>query len=154
MRAADRREIMAMRPHDSAVHLAWEAYHTVKAQGRGRIAWHKGKPAAFAAFTEIWPGRWQCWMFGTDHFKDAAVPLLRWFRKEANDILSVVNAHRLDCDSIADHHEAHAMIRAMGGIEDGPVMRKYGKGGEDFQRFVWFNGENDAVIKPGYVRAA
>lgn len=154
MREADRRELLAQRAHDSAIHFAWEAYHGIKANGRGRIAWHKSKPAALAALTEIWPGRFQVWMFGTDDFKAAAIPLLRWFRKEAADILTVVKANRLDCDSIADHHEAHAMIEAMGGVKDGPVMRRYGKNGEDFQRYVWLNGENDAVIKPGYVRAA
>lgn len=153
MRDCDKREIFALRPHDSPIQLAWEAYHIVKNQGRGRIAWHKQKPAAFAAFSEVWPGRWQAWAFGTEHFTAAAVPLLRWFRNEAREILTVCKAHRLDCDSIVDHYEAHKMLRAMGAKEDGPPMRKFGKGGEDFQRFVWINGETD-VLNPGYVRAA
>lgn len=153
MRAEDKAEIYAMRPHDSWYTLAWEAYVITRDTGRGMISWHAGRPVAFAAFTEVWPGRWQVWMFGTDEFKHGAIPLLRWFRKEANDILSVCHGHRLDCDSLVGHDEAHRMIKAMGGIEDGPPMRKYGKGGEDFQRFAWFNGENDAVLKSGYVRA-
>lgn len=154
MRAVDRAEIYAMRPHDSPVRLAWESYHHILNNGRGRIAWAKGRPAAVAAFTEDWPGVWSVWMFGTDDFRAAAVPLLRWFRKEANEILSVCNGHRLQCDSRCGHDEAHKMIQALGGIPEGPAMRKFGKDGSDFQRFVWINGENDAVLKPHYTRAA
>ena len=153
MRESDKREIFAMRPHDNPYLLAWEAYHMVLNNGRGRIAWHNGKPAVFCAFTETWPRRWNCWMFGTEDFRAAAMPAIRWFRNEAREILTVCEAHRLDCDSIEGHAEAHKMIKALGGVEDGPPMRRYGKNGETFQRFVWFNGENN-VLEPGYVRAA
>lgn len=153
MREIDKTEIYAIRPHDSPLQLAAEAYHMIRNMGRGRIAWANGRPAAVAAFTESWPGVWEVWMFGTDDFKAAAVPLLRWFRKEARDILANVNGHRLQCDSRADHTEAHRLIKAAGGIEEG-LLRRYGKDGSDYIRFVWLNGENDAVLKPHYVRAA
>lgn len=153
MRECDRREIFALRPHDSELQLAAEAFAMIRGQGRGRIAWAKGKPVAVAAFTENWPGMWEAWMFGTDDFKHGAVDLIRWFRKEANDILSVCEGRRLQCDSSADHHEAHKMIKGLGGVEE-CRFQCYGKKGEDFIRFVWFNGKNDAVLRPGYVRAA
>lgn len=153
MRESDRKEIYALRSHDSPLQLAAEAYALIRNTGRGRIAWDKGKPVAVAAFTENWPGCWEAWMFGTDDFKRGAIDLIRWFRKEANEILTVCEGRRLQCDSSADHHEAHKMIKGLGGIEEFR-LRKYGKGGEDFIRFVWFNGENDAVLKSGYVRAA
>lgn len=154
MRECDRAEIFAMLPHDNPYRFAWEATYVIQNTGRGQVSWHNGRPAAMAAFTEQWPGLWSVWMCGTNDFRAAAVPLLRWFRKEAAEILTVCQGRRLQCDSRVGHDEAHKMIRAMGGIEEGPVMRKYGKDGSDFQRFVWFNGENDAVLKPGYVRAA
>lgn len=154
MRECDRTEIFAMLPHDNPYRFAWEAHHVILNNGRGKISWHNGRPAALAAFTEQWPGTWSVWMCGTNDFKLAAVPLLRWFRKEANEILTVCQGHRLQCDSRVGHDEAHKMIMAMGGLPEGEPMRKYGKDGSDYQRFVWFNGENDAVLKPGYVRAA
>ena len=153
MRAEDKREILALRESDNLLALACDAHAGIVNKGRGRVAWWKGKPAAVAALTEEWPGVWYAWMFGTDDFRPAAVPLLRWIKHELNDILSLTNAHRLHCDSIIDHVEAHKMIKAMGGLPEF-TMRKYGKGGEDFIRFVWFNGENDKVRYSGYVRPA
>lgn len=154
MRENDRTEIFALIDHDNPWRFAWDAFHLVLNKGRGKVSWVNGKPAAMAAFVEERPGVWQVWMCGTNDFKAAAMPLLRWFRKEANDILGVCNGHRLQCDSRVGYDEAHKMIVAMGGIAEGPPMRRYGKDGADYQRFVWLNGENDAVLKPGYIRAA
>jgi hypothetical protein len=151
LRQADKSEVFALRPHDNPLQLALEAHAYIRNQGRGKIAWINGRPAAVAAFTEDWPGVWSVWMFGTDDFKAAAIPLVRWARKEAKDILSICAGHRLQCDSAADHHEAHALIKAMGAKEE-YRMRRYGKHGDDFIRFVWLNGENDAVLKPHYQR--
>lgn len=152
MRKSDKAEIMAIRPHDSPVMLAWEAYHMIRNSGRGRIAWHNQRPAAVAAFTEAWPGHWHAWFFGTDEIKNVVVPLMRWFRSEARDILSVCKGLRLEADSIATHHEAHKMMRALGAKEESRMPR-YGKGGEEFIKFVWLNGVNSDVLNPHFVRA-
>lgn len=153
MRDCDRREIFALRPHNSDLQLAADAFSLIRNTGRGRIAWHKGLPAGCAAFTENWAGCWEIWMFGTDEFKSVVVELVRWFRKEANEILTVCEGRRLQCDSSADHHEAHKLIKAAGGIEEAR-FEAYGKNGEDFIRFVWLNGKNDAILRPHYTRAA
>lgn len=152
MRACDREEIYALRNYDNPLQLAMDAHAAIRNLGRGRISWVKGKPAAVGAFTEEWSGVWYVWMFGTDDFKAAAIPLLRWVRQEANDILTVCKGHRLHCDSMVGHDEAHKMIKAMGGLPEF-TMRKLGKNGEDFTRFVWLRGENEQVLHPGYVRA-
>jgi hypothetical protein len=89
---------------------------------------------------------------GTDDFRAAIKPLLRWVRIEANDILTVCQGRRLQCDSLVTHDEAHKMIMAMGAVREGPPMRRFGRGDLDYQRFVWLAGENDAVLKPHYVR--
>jgi len=154
MRDRDAQEIYGLRDYDNADMLAMEVFSVITNRGRGKISWHKGRPAAIAAFVEEYPGVWSVFMFGTADFKAGAMPLLRWFRKEANIILSDVNGHRLHCDSRADYAEAHKMIEAMGGVREGPPMRKFGKDGSSYQRFVWLNGENDQVLKSGYVRAA
>lgn len=153
MREADKREVYALRPHDSPLQLAAEAHAMIKNMGRGRIGWAKGRPAAVCAFTESWPGTWEIWMFGTDDFKTVAIEMVRWFRKEANDILTVCEGRRLHCDSAAYHEEAHKLIKAAGGIEEAR-FKAYGKNGDEFIRFVWLNGVNDGILKPGFVRAA
>lgn len=152
MRAVDQQEIYACRPHDSPLQLAIESYSTIRNMGRGKIGWYQGRPAGVFAFTENWPGNWDVWMYGTDDFKAAAIPLLRWCRKEAHDILEHTTATRLQCASHIEHTEAHAMIKAMGAVQEGPPMRRYGKDGADFIKFVWIKGVNSDVINPGFVR--
>jgi len=154
LRESDQTEIFNVRPHDSALQLAWESFSAVKNLGRGRIGWANGRPAALAAFTEDWPGCWQVWMFGTKDFRAAAVPLLRWFRKEANDILTVCEGRRLQCDCRLGHEDAHKMIKALGGKPEGPPMAEYGKDGGAYQRYVWLRKRDAGVLDPGYVRAA
>jgi hypothetical protein len=152
LREQDKREIFATLPHDNTYRLGWEAYHQIRNMGRGRIAWHKGRPVALGAFTEDWPTNWQVIMFGTDEFKAGAFELLKWFRREAADILTTQKANRLYCNSHIDHVEAHKMIMALGAEPEGPPMRGFGKDGSTFQRFVWFPDTNAAVLRPDYVR--
>ena len=146
MRERDKLEVYALRPHDNPYRLAWEAHAMILNQGRGKIAWHDGRPVALVAFTENWPGVWDVWMFGTDEFKSVAVECVRWARKEVSEILKVCNGHRCQCDSRADYEEAHRLLKALGAHKEGPPMRRYGKDGSDFQRFVWFRGEDDAIL--------
>lgn len=154
MRERDQKEIYNICPHDNPLRLAWESHHMILNQGRGRIAWHDGRPAAIAAFVETWPGVWNVFMWGTRDFNHAAIELLRWFRREARDILSVCKGHRLQCDSLMGFEEAHKMIRAFGGVPEGPPMRAYGKDGSDYQRFVWLKERDSAVLDKHFTRAA
>ena len=154
MREQDRIEVFGVRPHDNAYRLAWEVHAVILNQGRGRIAWHDGRPAALMAFTENWPGMWDAWAFGTNDFKSVFVELVGWGRREARSILTVCKGHRLQCDSRVGHDDAHKMIRALGGKAEGQAMRGYGKDGADYQRFVWLRSEDAAVLAPGFIRAA
>lgn len=151
MREADWVEISNLLPHDSKLQFAHEAGHAIRTQGRGVIAWHDAKPAGLAAFTENRPGVWQVWMFGTNAFRSVAFELMRWVRTEANDILQHCKGHRLQCESRSGYDEAHKMIRALGG-ELEFTMRRFGKDESDYHVFVWFNGENDAVLRPHFKR--
>lgn len=151
MRERDQDEIYALRPYDNPFRLAWDANIAINNMGRGKISWVNGRPAAVAAFTQHHPGCWEVWMFGTDAFEKAALPLLGWVRREAIDILANVEAHRLQCDSKSDYVSAHRMIEAMG-AERESVLRRYGKDGSDFIRFVWLKGEHDSVLAAGHTR--
>lgn len=158
LREQDKAEIYGMRGHDNALQLAMESHAYIKNNGRGVVAWWNGKPCAIAAMSEDWPGVWSIWMFGTDDFKSGAIELLRWFRKEANDILTVCKGHRIQCDSMASYEEAHKMIEAMGGRKE-HVFRHYGRAKDDgsepddYIRYVWLKERDSAILQPHYKRA-
>lgn len=154
MRERDREEVFGLVPHDDPLRMAMDATGYIRNGGRGKIAWHKGRPAALMAFVELRPGVWEVWAFGTDDFEAVALELMRWCRKEANDILKHSKGHRLQCYSRSDYERAHKMIKAMGGEAEGPPLRRFGKDGSDYQTFVWFNGENDAILRPHYRKAS
>lgn len=154
LRESDKEEVFAVCAYDSPLQLAWESSIAIRNMGRGRIAWYQGKPAGVFAFVELWPGTWETWMYGTDDFPKVAINLVRWARKEAVDILTVCNGRRVHCNVREGHPDAHKLILALGAKPEGPLMKGWGKDGSSFQRYVWFNGENDAVLKPHYTRAA
>lgn len=131
-----------------------ESWHAVSNMGRGRIAWWNGRPAAIYAYTELWPSHWEVWMYGTDDFANVAIELLRWGRKEANNILAVCKGARLQCDVREGHPDAHKLIRTVGGRPEGELMRYYGKDGSSYQRYVWLNGVDDAYLKPNLEKVA
>jgi hypothetical protein len=154
MRECDKAEIFNLRHYDNPYQLAWECASAVRTHGRGQIAWWDGRPAAIFAFTcTMHPNLWEIWMFGTDHFRSVAFDLIRWCRKEANEILTVQKAHRLQADARVGHEDAHKFIRALGGRPE-VTLEKYGKDGGDYIRYVWINGRDDAVLKPHFTRAA
>jgi hypothetical protein len=153
LRERDRIEAFNLLPYDNEYRLAWESYATMLNAGRARVAWWDGRPAALMAFTERRPGVWDAWMIGTDDFRNCAVDLVRWGRKEARDILATSLGHRLQAESRADHDEGHRLLKALGARQEGPPMKAYGKDGSDYLRFVWLKGQDDAVLEPGFVRA-
>jgi hypothetical protein len=153
MREVDKVEIYGMMPHDSWYVLSWDAYALITNKGRGRVAWWQGRPAGLCAFTEMHPGVWNAWMFGTDDFRNVVVDLVRWGRREVRDILAVSRGHRCQCDSRAGHDQAHRLLKALGARQEGPPMKGYGKDGSDYLRFVWLRETDSAVLEPGFVRA-
>lgn len=140
MREADRREIYPLRPHDSWHMLALEAWHALGLNGRGVICWLDGRPAAVIGFCELRPNVWDAVSFGSARYRECGVALMREGRRMAREILVDLGANRLQADSIVGNREAHKFIRALGGKPE-VVLRQYGKGGEDYQRFVWLRSE-------------
>lgn len=146
LRASDRDEIFGLRPHDSPLVLAYEMHAAMRNSGRGRIAWHDGKPTAVVGFAEFWPGTWQVILAATPDFRHVARDCLRWVRQTATDLIENHGGRRLQCDSHIEHEEAHRFLKALGAIPEGPPMKRYGKTGDAYQRFVWLAGMNDHFI--------
>lgn len=147
LRDVDKREVFGVVDHDNPIMLAFQAHYIGCTKGRGRIAWHNGRPAAFIAFCEERPSVWTISMFGTDDFKAVAFECMRWARETAADLIANRNGRRLQCDSHIEHHEAHKFLTALGAVPEGPPMKCFGKDGSDYQRFVWIKGENDHVLR-------
>jgi hypothetical protein len=154
MRPRDHDEVFGIINHDDPLQFAMDATGYIRNAGRGRVAWHNGRPAGLMAFVELRPGVWEVWAFGTEDFQPVVFELMRWCRKEARDILRHCKGHRLQCYSRADYGEAHKLIAAMGGKREGSVLRRFGKDGADYQTFVWLNGENDDILRPHYRKAS
>lgn len=110
--------------------------------GRGRVAWHDGRPAGVLGYYEPWPGQWEAVAFGTDAFRHVGTQLGRYGLKEMRAILRDVGARRLQADSHADNADGHRFIKALGGQQES-VLRAYGKDGANYYRFVWL-AERDA----------
>lgn len=140
LRERDKREIYGIRNHDNPIRLAWEAHHMLTSQGRGKIAWHDGKPVAVLGFVESWPGMWDAIAFGTDEFPQVAFELMRYGRKEAAQILKDVGGRRLQADAHIENIDGHKFIEALGGKAEFD-MRLFGKDGSTYRRFVWFTGQ-------------
>lgn len=145
MRDSDAREIYGLRPHNSSLVLAYEIHTAICNQGRGKVAWHDGKPAAVIGFAEYWPGVWQVILVGTDAFRDVSVDCLRWIRREAADIMRHHGGRRLQCDSRAGNLESQSFLFALGAKREA-IMRNYGRDGAVYERYVWLAGENDQFL--------
>jgi hypothetical protein len=153
LREKDRAEVYALLAYENDYRFAFESAAAISNLGRGALFWVDGKPTALGAFTEHWPGVWNVWMIGTEDFDHCVMPLMRWVRTTAREILDDVGGHRLQCESMSTYKDAHKMIRALGGIEES-VMRGRGKNGEDYKMFVWLKGENDQALYPNMRRVA
>lgn len=149
MRAEDKEEVFALLDHDCPYQLGWQAFSLFRNRGRSQIAWHKGKPAAVIGITECRKGVWEISMFGTDDFKAVALPCMRWARDTIPDLIINHHGRRLQCDSHINHEAAHRFLKALGARPEGEPMKRYGKDGSTFQRFVWLFGENGFVSKDG-----
>jgi hypothetical protein len=147
MREVDEVEILNVLDIDTKYDFGRLAFGALRNSGRGRVAWHKGRPAAVIGLIEERPRIWQITMFGTDDLRHVAFLCMRWARETLREFASPpFNGRRLHCDSRVGHDEAHRFLRALGACEEGPPMKHFGKDGGDYQRFVWLIGENDHVL--------
>jgi hypothetical protein len=138
MREWDRRECFAMYWSDDPAEFAgWVA----SVNDFAFIAYaDDGEPAAAIGAVEIWPGLWQPWAFGTDRFNHVAIGLTRFVRKKMIPAMAGLGWRTAECFSHVGHVESHRWLELTGGKRDRDVPH-FGKNGEDFVRFVWYNAD-------------
>lgn len=132
LRAADRREVFALRFDDDPNLLAMEIVRSW-----GPLAWtahHEHTPAAVFGATEMWPNVWSCWMMATDEYPKIALGMTKFVRRRIIPHLMESGATRCEARSIDGHTQAHRWIEGLGAVQEAR-LRRYGRNGEDFLVF-------------------
>lgn len=134
MRELDAREIYNLQDHDNPFRLARDVV-LAATYGKAAIAEHGGKPAAIIGVSPLRAGIWSAWAFGTRDWSRCAIELTRYAANELRPFV-IARAHRLQCESRVDHHDAHRWLQRLGARPDG-LMRGYGRDGSDYIMFSW-----------------
>ena len=143
MRDADRCEIFATRWTEDTDELAGAV---VAAARLGAVVTDTptGAPVAVIVAANPWPNVWSVGLFATDYWRAIALSAVRWIRRVLMPELWRHGALRVECHSLADHYEAHALLRHLGRTHEQRVPCM-GKGGEDFIRFAWIRSQFEAT---------
>lgn len=134
LREADARELFCQRRYTDAFTLTHEVVYFWG--DCSSVVQLDGQPVAAIGVTEMQPGVWSAWAFGT---RDMArtVPFLS--RHMMGDLIPRAiscGAQRVEARSIADHHAAHRWMKHLGA--QGPVvLDEWGQNGETFHLFWW-----------------
>lgn len=132
MRPADWREITAMvELEDPDI---W-AERIVPASRFGAVVLWRDTPTAALGAVQVRPGVFSLWMFATPDWPSVALATTLWCRRVLERELLAAGAHRVECQSIAEHQVAHAWLRQFG-LAPESWMPGFGKRGETFITFA------------------
>jgi hypothetical protein len=131
LRPADAREIFAVRWDDDPAALAADCL------APETVGWILGleRPITILGAAPLHPGVWQVHCMGTAEFPRIAVALTRFVARRMIPALVEAGAHRGECRSHAEHHQAHRWLARLGAACEGRLVA-YGRGGEDFLVFA------------------
>lgn len=137
MRSEDRRELEAIRGAllmDERV--AMDCSLALEYGGIGYVAYWDDIPVATIGAIPVHYGVWSVYMFATEHLSKIGLGLTRWVKNSFVPGLVAAGAHRLQCESIEGHDDAHAWMKTFGAKNEG-ALPKFGIGQETFYRFAW-----------------
>jgi hypothetical protein len=72
----------------------------------------------------------------TVHLPRRGLEITKYALNELKPFILSRGAHRLECQSRLDHHQAHSWLRSLGARDEG-ILRGYGKDGADYVSFAW-----------------
>lgn len=135
MRDWDRREFEASADYRSITDAALLCHYG--SYPYAGIALLDGEPvAAFGAFgNPLMPQLRNAWAFGTDRFR-RVVPALSREVNSWKPLLVAEGVHRIEARCLADHDLAGRWMAGLGARREA-VMKRYGRGGEDFELWAW-----------------
>ena len=136
MCSEDRREISATRG-DLLMNerVVLDCCQSLTQGGIGYVAYWKDYPTAVIGAHPVRPGVWSVYMFATDYLSEIGLGLTRWVKRVLILEIVAAGAHRLECNSIEGHDNAHAWLKTFGAKNEG-AMPKFGIGQETFYRFA------------------
>ena len=76
------------------------------------------------------------WVLGSYDLKKIMRPLTRYIRDDIIPTIREAGCHRLQCQSVCSHEEAHRWLVGMGAKIEGK-LEGYGVNGEDFYSIAW-----------------
>ena len=133
MRDIDREEVFDNMPSDNPLAFAALLHGAIATNGCGWIAYFDGRPAACMGVAENFPGNWQIYSFGTERY----MRVLVHFKPKLDAMWAFGQSrgmHRVECRSLANHHQAHRCI-AMAGLTKEGVLRQFGRHRQDYVLF-------------------
>ena len=95
-------------------------------------------PAAVWGYTELWPHVGGCFAFGTDEWGLVMRAVTNHVRRYMLPRIIAAGYHRMECRALADREDVRRWVTLLGG-EPEALLRKAGKGGEDFMLYRWIN---------------
>lgn len=141
MRDEDFREFSAVLPVDTRQDMTGQLVSRYKDREDVLVARLGEIPVAIGGVVEGRPNVVTLFMFATDQFKDVALSVTRFIKKELFPRLRSVGVHRIECISIEGHTEAHSWIELLGLDQETREIRGYGKRGESFIQFSWVSDD-------------
>ena len=137
MRAEDRREITATRGSLlMEERVAMDCWLSLAQRGIGYVVYWDSMSVAVIGAIPIHQGVWSVYMFATDLVSKVGLGMTRWAKNNFHSEVVDAGAHRIQCDSIEGHNEAHAWMKTFGAKNEG-ALPKFGIGQETFYRFAW-----------------
>lgn len=134
MRQSDKDEIYNVIGHNNPFLLAQQTLNASR-MGQAVVAHGRdGQPIACMGFMARHPGVCQAYAYGTDGFQSAALALTRYALRVMKPALIASGFHRLQCESRADHHDAHRWLETLGFRREG-ILKQYGSDGSDYILF-------------------
>jgi RimJ/RimL family protein N-acetyltransferase len=97
-------------------------------------------PIAIWGMTQRRPGVGAGFAFGTDHWGEALLAMLRHIRGFVLPFLEQTGFHRVEAAALADRDDV-ARFMALIGAEPEAVLRSYGTAAEDFISYRWLADE-------------
>ena len=135
MRAADLREVLALRP--AGTDPAAVAAEALEADGAWSFcAKAAGRPVAVIGAVEMRPALWSVYLFATETWPAVAPAVFRFARRALIPGLLAAGANRAECRSIEGHASAHRWLERLGAVHEADLI-DCGEARHTFRLCAW-----------------